>query len=171
MRMTKDLAQDVARRITEKSSEYVDKCLKDVQSFVTKVYVESVPIEVSGAFKKFPDYFCVTERIKVLGTGFSYDYIDTDEDVEVVCNLDNEAVLKLNGADSNKYVSLNRKYESAKKKHREFKKEIEVSLYSLRTFSQIEKHIPEAVPFLPKSESLAVAKNFTRLRKLIQEVA
>ena len=169
MRINQTMAKEVAILMTEKMALETKAAFKEYQDFVHDEYIKQVPLEINETFNKHPDFFQTTCTVAFVGAGFLKDnsYINLTKSVikngnGYYANLeaDNKLAVKIKG--------LQNKYHAAQQKHKNLKAKIETALNGLRTFAQVEKHLPEALPFLPKSSSMELVVNFDKLREEIK---
>lgn len=173
MRISKTTAYQIAAKITEKKQAEVKDLEQQYVKFITDCYTASIPREVLEAKKKHPEWIYTTNDISYKANGVNWESVYTTTDNGVVPNSNggNNAHLELNAANAKTARQLKSKWESAKSELKSLKKEIEVALSNLRTTGQIAKHLPEAIPFLPTSNTLAISINYGGLRKKIKQVA
>ena len=165
MRMTKELAKQIARKLTVKKIEVSNQIFIDYRQAVTDAYIKQTPKEVAETFKKHPDWFYTRSGISFSGHGFRWETVTATE--QVICNSRSDANLNLDDKLAAKLTNLKRKNENAVAAYNALVDEIETALFNLRTFANVEKNFPEAIPFLPASTSTALMVNFDALRKKI----
>ena len=76
-RITKDIAHEVARKLTSKKTEEINKIEKELQLKLEGFLLEKVPKEIMDLFKKHPNYFEKTSSFRISGNGFNYEYLQT----------------------------------------------------------------------------------------------
>lgn len=162
MRISKSLAQSIARKLTEEKQKQVKSIQTDFRQYITDCYNAQIPKEVSEIAKKHPEWFNSRGVITFSGHGFSYTNVTSIGNV--LSNANYNAVLYLNDKIATKAKKLQNKYLDADKKLGELQTKIEVTLIGLGSFKKIQEHLPEAVPFLPKSTSVELMVNFDVLR-------
>ena len=169
MRINQTMAKEVAIKMTEKMALETKTAFKEYQDFVHDEYLKQVPLVIIETFRKHPDFFQTTSTVALVGAGFLRDnaYVNIQKTVikngnGYYANLeaDNKLAVKIKG--------LQNKYYSIQQKHKNLKDKIETALNGLRTFAQVEKHLPEALQFLPKSSSMELVVNFDKLREEIK---
>lgn len=161
--ISKDLAGQIAIKLTSKSSEYKEGLYEDFRNLAVLAYRESIPDEVMAMFKKYPDYIETTEGVRLDGNGFSREY------VSMIGQLPGTGNFKLSVKWAEKITTAKRKYEDAKKKYGELRRETESALLALKTINNIRKELPAAAPFLPPPISNALVCNFDSLKKKLQK--
>lgn len=170
MRITMSLADQIAKALTAKNKEHVKKLDIEFKELVTDLYLAQVPAKVSALLKIHPEWFDYTNTIIYSGNGNSH--TQTNILKKVVKNGNQSWCGTLNLNPESGPLVADSKYK-AEKAEEDFKKlflEIRTALVGLRTFAQVEKTFPEAVPFLPTSTSTALMVNLDQLRaKLIKD--
>ena len=123
--------------------------------------------DIIDALKKYPEWIAITNTIRFSGFGISIEQVNTK--MPVINNTTNYyAILEIDSVLANKIIKIRDKYIDAERKYKALRDKIEIALNSLRTFAQVEKHLPEALPFLPKSSSMELVVNFDKLREEIK---
>jgi len=163
MRISKEKASEIARQMTVKQKKIADEALREFQRVVTDAYKKQIPITVINTAKKFPGFISKTSAIRLEGHGFNWKYVSATE--KVIKPAGTDAMLTMTSDLSKILQQLNNKADTEKEKYEVLCKEIVVALLSLKTFAGIQKHLPEAIPFLPKSESMALMPDLSVLRK------
>lgn len=166
MRISKQNSEIIAKQLMQKKKEKVNALLLEYQQGATDEYIKQTPKEVLEMSVKHPEYFALTNYVAVSGHGFRWEQIKTVK--PVIKKGFNEPTLILNDKISDKLTKLKRKHQSAKDQYDQLLSEIETALLNLRTYANIEKNIPEAAPFLPKGETMALAINFDDIRSKIK---
>jgi hypothetical protein len=160
--ISKDLAQQISTKLTEKSRLAVDALRKDYQTIATEIYEDQVPEEIKKAFKLYPDWFYTRQSLYFNGHGFSFERVTPIR--HVICNNGTEANLKLTIKTSDKLMAAKRKVEKAEKEYKLLKEESKQALLTLKTFTNIRKELPEAASMLPPPLSNALVVNFNSLK-------
>lgn len=167
MRINQTMAKEVAILMTEKMALETKAAFKEYQDFIYDEYVKQTPKLILESFEKHPEWMETTRQVSLEGAGFSTERIPINKYVVTNysnsygrLNMDNKLAVKMK-----KYQD---KYNTAQAKCKSLKDKIETALNGLRTFAQVEKHLPEALPFLPKSSSMELVVNFDKLREEIK---
>lgn len=169
MRMTKDVAHQIAIKLTEEKAKSVEQLHLDYKEYITQAYISQTPESVLEAFKQHPDWFYTRSGIEFSGNGFRWENVASTQ--IIICNGGTSANLTLTDTIAKKAMKLKTKWEDEYKKLKDLKSKIEVALFGLRTYAQIEKNLPEAVPYLPKQTSMELMVNFDTLRKEIKKAS
>ena len=167
MRISKLSAQEIAKKLTEKKQEQVKKLETDYQQYITECYLKQTPKEVTECFAKFPKWFEETSYVEFNGNGFNYERVAATE--RVIKNASYQANLEMTDKIAAKAKQLQNKWQNAQKELNKLRLDIETALCGLKTFTQIEKNLPEAVPYLPKSTSVELMANLDTLRSQINK--
>jgi len=162
-RITKEIAHQVALKLTSKKFEECLKLIEELAVETFKLYSNTVPKEIVELSKKFPDYFNFSEHLNVTGNGFSYDQIKISEkSVVKSCNK----YFTPSPQDAKVLMAIKNKIDDARKSYKDLVFEIENLVYHLRTYAKVTEQFPEAVPFLPnKAITNALAINIDDIRK------
>ena len=167
MRINQSMAKEVAIKMTEKKSKEVQNLKLEYYQFIHDEYVKKTPKPIIDALKKYPEWIATTNSIRFSGFGISIESLNTK--TPVINNTTNYyAILEIDSVLANKIIKIRDKYIDAERKYKALRDKIETALNGLRTFAQVEKHLPEALPFLPKSSSMELVVNFDKLREEIQ---
>lgn len=75
-RISKDLAEKIATKLTEKSRIKVEKLDLQFRELVTTIYEEQTPDEVKVVFKKYPDWIRTTDGTYLIGHGFNFLWVE-----------------------------------------------------------------------------------------------
>lgn len=165
--MSRALANEIARRLTEKKQKSVDKLLAEYQKYVFELYEAAIPKEIKKALQLYPHYFrSYSGSIRLYGHGFSDERVSIFKIApkdRVLDNKDGNAYLEMDAAMAFGIRQKKKEYEDAKKPVDTLFTEIETALIGLGSFAKIQKHLPAAVPFLPKSTSVELMVNLDDL--------
>jgi hypothetical protein len=163
MRISQDLAQQIAFKLTQGSRDNADLFRKEYQELVTQFYEQQTPVEVKKTFDTHPEWFSTRQRVDFSGQGFRYEQVTTTR--SVICNQGQIATLPLTAKIADRLTKAKNKYEKADKECKALKDETETALINLRTFTRIRENIPAAIPFLPPPMSNALVVNVDSLNK------
>ena len=167
MRINQSMAKEVAIKMTEKKAREVKDLQLEYFQFVHDEYVKKTPKAVIEALKKYPEWIAITNTIRFSGFGISIESVNTK--TPVINNTTNYyAILEIDSVLANKIIKIRDKYIDTERRYKALRDKIETALNGLRTFAQVEKHLPEALPFLPKSSSMELVVNFDKLREEIK---
>ena len=163
-RITKELANRIAEKLISKQLEEVKKLNFEFEEKVYLAILKTIPKEVMDCYEKNPDFFNTTRSFYMYGKGWHSETIASSKKLPKNNFFSAE---KLNEADSNKLLKERQLIDDKKLEAKKLLKEIEVALYSLRTYTRISEHLPEAIPFLPSATSTALQVNLSDIRKKI----
>jgi len=163
MRITKQLAEELATKLLTTKQEQVSKLRKEYEEYVTAAYISQTPKEILSAYAKHPEWFYTGNSITLNEKGFRYESVTTTS--QIICNSGTGANLTLSDKVAHKAKMLQNKWQSAKDKLRELKTKLELALFNLRTYASVQKNLPEAAPFLPKDATMSLMINYDALRK------
>ena len=163
-RITKDIAHEVARKLTSKKTEEINKIEKELQLKLEGFLLEKVPKEIMDLFKKHPNYFEKTSSFRISGNGFNYEYLQTKNSIPYCGNNSFTPTAE----QAKPLMELNNKITDLKKKKSELFREIQNLLYNLRTYSKVISEFPEAEPFLPKTITNKLIVNISDIRNQLK---
>jgi hypothetical protein len=164
--MSKELAQKIAEMMSVNKEREKSKLLEQYRKTVTDEYIKQTPTAALELLELHPDWVQTNTEIYFSGHGFgSYERVSAIG--AVIRNSSPYAKLKLTPEIAAKISTAKNKYEKAEKEWVGLKQEIETALLALKTFNQIQKNLPEAVPFLPK-ENQSIMLNFDDLRNKLK---
>jgi hypothetical protein len=161
-RISNDLAQQIAFKLTEKSKKVMDEKHIAFRDLVTTLYEESTPALIIDALKKFPDWIDTCSSIRLNGHGFNYEYVTPTR--KCVSNSSVNS-LELTQKMADKITSVRKVWEKSKKQYNDLKDEVKHALLSLKTFANIRKELPAAAEYLPPPMSNALVVNLGSLNK------
>jgi len=161
--ISKDLASQIAYKLTVGSKQKVDAAHADYMEAVTELYEQQIPQDVKDCFSKNPDWFYTRGIVSFEGFGFRWENVSTKRGV--IANSGTSAHLKLTGKSAEKLTAIKRKWEKEKANYEELKEETKNALLALKTYNNIRKELPLASPLLPPPMSNALVCNFDSLKK------
>ena len=166
-RISKDLAHQIAIKLTEKSRLAAELINDEYRLLVTEIYEEKTPQEVKDCFKKHSEWFYTRQYIDINGHGFRWSQVKAPR--TVICNSGTSANLELTAKSSAAITTLKRKYEKAIEDHKQLRLETETAILNLGTHARIKENFPLAAPMLPPPMSNALVCNFDSLTKRLQK--
>lgn len=161
--ISKDLAGQIATKLTEASRIESDKLHVEFRELVTKFYEDQTPDEVKKCLKNNPDWISTKQSVRLHGHGFDWEYISTTR--PIICNDRDGGDMKMTSKISDQLMTLKRKWEKAKDKYKTLKDETKQALLTLKTYNNIRKEIPLAAPMLPPPISNALVVSFDSLKR------
>lgn len=169
-RVTKDIAEEVALKMTAPIKIEVDKHKKELADAMLVVMQNRIPQVVKDAFEKHPEYFDTIERVYLQGNGFNGQEVRTSK--RFISKSGNySTTVQLNDAEHKIIWDLYRKYEEKEKEYKDLTKSIETTLYQLKTYNAVGKNFVEAVPFLPERISTALMVPIDDIREKLSQYA
>ncbi len=164
--ISKELAGQIAFKLTEKSRIAADNLHVEYRELVTVAYEAQTPKEVKDCFKKNPDWFYTKATISFNGHGFQWESVTGTR--QIIANGGTSANLTLNNKISDQLQKAKRTWDKAKDKYKDLKVETTNALLALKTHANIRKEFPEAIPMLPPPISNALIVSFDSLRHKIK---
>lgn len=93
MKISKDLAGQIAFKLTENSRLAAEVINKEYQELVTLAYESQTPQLVKDCFKKHPEWHYTRQTLCFSGHGFNYERVSTTR--PIICNAGTDASLAL----------------------------------------------------------------------------
>lgn len=163
-RITKEIATQVANQLTTKKREALKELDFKFRSELERMYVEDTPSEIKRLEVMFPQYFEKRNCIGFNGTnGFGYKVYSIKG--TVIATTSGAYYTKISSGNAKILKNLDNEIQDKKKELEDLVNELEIILYSLRTYAKVAEQFPEAVPFLPFKTTSALAINIEDLRK------
>lgn len=127
------------------------------------MYVEDTPTEIKELAGKYPEYFEFQDRIGFYGTnGFGYENYKIEG--RIISKAGIISYTSISPENAKKLKKLDDEIQDKRKELEDLVRELEILLYSLRTYAKVTEQFPEAVPFLPFKTTSALAINIQDLR-------
>lgn len=164
MRITKQIAENVAERLTETKVKNLEAQKQKIKDLVTELIREKTPHEVVLLSKKHTSFFTITDRFRFDTEDFKWEYFESNERFPST-----EKHYELTKEENKKLFTLVQKREKQKNEIKQLRKEIEQALINLKTFKRVETEFPEAFKFLPKNGSTALVVNVDSIRKQLND--
>lgn len=165
-RITKSIAEHVATQMVKEKRQKAEDLEFRFNEKIRDLYMSRLPEIVTKAIQTHKEWICFSHRININGNGFSYLQIRVDAPVPIKpCN--SNAQFTPAGEDESRELQL--EYNASLKAITEvvdLKEKIEVALYSLKTYKNVERDFPEAAKFLPQGGSTTLpAVNLNSIRQ------
>lgn len=166
MRISKELASKVAKAMMSEKRKKQDDLFAQFKDKLKQAYIITIPQLVLDTFKKHPDYFHTTRVICIDTNGFNNFHVNID--TPILNNSGNYYTFyHPSPSASSSLMKLKNSISSLRDKNDKLELELKETIIALRTFARIQELLPEAVPFLPKSQSTEIIVDLTQLRKKI----
>jgi len=159
-RITKEIAYQVAKKLTEEKQKEIDLLNKSMGELVYSVVLKTIPEEVITCYNKHKTYFDTNSSVRFNGNGFNFQYFNMPKSLPLP-----DRMISPNDEDSKGILAQFNNIQNKDKELKLLRKEIEVALFNLRTYNQVEKEFPEAFPHLPKPPNTALIVNIKSIRE------
>ena len=159
-RITKEIASEIAVKMTEKRVKEIASLRKVLQTTIYKYALSKIPKAVLLCSKKHPDYFDKNTYVQFCGNGFNYESFSFAPALPI-----NNTRLIPDDKTAKDVLNQNKVIHAKDNELRSLRKEIEVSLYNLRTYKNVEKEFPEAFKLLPKNVCTSLVINIESIRE------
>jgi hypothetical protein len=162
-RITKTIAEQVAKKLTEKKSNEIKELRLQLKQKATEIKLANTPVVIMDLFKEYPDFFNEKSGEYINGPGLNrYSSFSYTEEMPGI----NEG-LQITAEEAEQIIEIDDKIKDLTAAINKVRTDIEVALLSLRTYNNIEKEFPEAFAHLPERTSMALAINLADVRKQI----
>ncbi len=161
--ISKDLAGQIAQKLTEKSRIAMEELHLEYRQLVTEFYEKATPKDVKACFKKHKEWFHTRSTICFDGNGFRWERVSSVR--PIIHNTNSDPKLELTPEIATQLRKSKDAWDNAKEKYDRLKAEVKQALITLKTYNNIRKELPEAAPYLPPPLSNALVVNFTGLKK------
>jgi hypothetical protein len=165
MKISKQLAKEIAAKLTVKARNVAEEAFKKRSDYVHGVCLKKTPRAIINAFKNHREYFGTCTSVLVEGNGFKWQYVQLVKPAFLISPSSDTLRLDLSGKKvCEEFTALHRAWVKADEEYKKLFSEVETALLGLKTHSAIEKHFPEAKPYLPKQQCMALQINLEPLR-------
>lgn len=165
-RISQTVAQQIAVKLVAKKRILQSESQKEYREYFTEIAEKKVPKDVMEFFKKHSEYVKTTSNIRADGKGMSKLEVSLTRAIPSVspnCYYDH---IDLNETEATKGKKLYDAWVKLKDTNNDLQSEIEATLISLRTYSNIEKELPEATQYLPQVGLTVIVDTATLRKKL-----
>jgi hypothetical protein len=165
--LSKQVIEQIALKMTEKSKKFVDACEKELKEVVTEVYAATIPAEVMKVFKTHCEYVETTQSLYVDGNGFNREDFTMTKQLPSTSGYSTK--LKLTATTADQILKVKRKRDKAREDYKNLVQETESALSALRTHKNVRENLPEAAAYLPPPMSNALVVSFDSLQKRLRK--
>ncbi len=160
-RITKAIAEDVAIKLVKERENEISQLKKNLSHYVTNLHIDRIPDSVMKAFKTNASYINSQQTMHINGSG-----LDRFFRVNMEKTLPyNGEHLEVTDEQCDIIKASHNLIEDKKTAKNRLQSEIEIALFNLRTYNNVEKEFPEAFKLLPKqSINTALAINLKDIR-------
>jgi len=163
-RITKEIANEVARKLTTKKTEEIQKLDLLIQETLELFILKRVPKDVIEFQKTNPKFTYSTSSFRLIGNGFNHKYLNTKNDIPYNGNN----IFEPKPDEAKKLLEMINKKSDLKSNLNKLFSEIENLLYNLRTYNKVIIEFPEVEPFLPKTISNKLMVNVNDIRQQLK---
>lgn len=170
MRISKDLAKEVAKKLLQGKQDSLDAKSLELKNIVYDRTLSSIRDDIKEAYSKFPKFFNTSDYVGIL----CKEIYDDPVEIKLPKPVPSEGHWKVYiYVSKEEYKSFEAMANEIKAKADEIfdaKKIISNTIFGLRTALQVQKHFPEAYEFLPKESSgnTLPMLNLDQVRSLIK---
>lgn len=164
-RITKAIAEDVAKQLVQDKENEIQQLKNNLSHYVTKLHIDRIPDAVMKAFKTNGSYVNNQASIYICGAGFDR-WFQVTLEKSLPYNGDH---LEVSSEQGDQIKAAKNLIDDKTEEKRKLRQSIEVALFNLRTYNNVEKEFPEAFKFLPKaSVNTALAININDIRNQLK---
>lgn len=163
-RITKEIAKEVAIKMTSKKYEVIKPLQNELSSNLETFVKRRIPKVVLELYSKYPKYFEATSSFRMVGNGFNHGYLHTKKNVPFGSN----DVFEPTAEEAKILLKLVNEITDLLQEKKDLIREVEITLYNLRTYVKINSEFPEATPFLPKNISNKLIVNINDIRNKLK---
>lgn len=166
-RVTKTLAEEVARKLCEKFNTGIASKKKELEALVTQEAWRRIPDEVTKLFKKDPSFIMSRSQVTLDNDGdMKWQRISFTSPIPY---SKSETKFALPPKLLKEATKLYKEITTLKRDKKKVNAEIIQAIVALRTYKRVENDFPEAFKFFPKeSESLLPSVNLQNLRDKVR---
>jgi len=162
MVISKELAGSIARKLTQKKYDALEKTKKDISDLAYEIAKAGVKKDIFEMYEKNKSYFNTTSQLALIGQGLNNETVS----IKSIPSDGSWSITKtLNNKHAETFVILFDKQKTQKKELQQLNIEIEAALLGLRTFKKITDQFPEAAKYLPVKENRELMINISAIVK------
>jgi hypothetical protein len=163
MRITKTIASEVAEKLLSKKDLEIKEAGLKLSEYAQAFVEAQIPKEVIEAYEKYKGYFNYRREFQLKGNGLNYEYVSCLNQLPY-----SNYLFEPNPEQAKVFRVLIDNLAKLRSERIKLKTELENAIFNLRTFKMVEENFPEAVPFLPKSQSTSLVVNLSEIRQKLK---
>lgn len=165
MRITKQIASDVANQLLAKKVKGNNRNWTELSNEVYESVLKTIPKEITELYEKHPSYVRTSQNVRLFGNGFNHENISTPRGFPCIDYSKTYTPTEKEAAD---WIKLLNDYKDGKDNLRKLSSEIESALYNLKTYKAVQDNFPEAYELLPEKVSTSLSVNLSDIRQKIK---
>ena len=151
MKITKEIATEMAKKMVSKEREIIKKERQDLYDEIEKTIYKTIPTEVLDF--GFKEYLNKTNLVVLCSARSQWPIHHFYLKEELPSSRPSEIKYTLSPREEKLLQSLDKR----DRELNNLKENISNTIYNLRTSSRVEKEFPEAIPFLPEGNGITTA--------------
>lgn len=156
MRITKDKAAAAAIALTAELGAKIETKQNELIALADIVVSQKVPKEFAELRKKYAKYFKFNRSFNITVEGVARGvFVQLDKAYPAEKEYGNQVIIS-DHETVEQLTKMETEIWELENRRENLIKEIEATLYSLRTYNRVAQEFPEAVEFLPKQETTAL---------------
>ncbi|OYX86772.1 MAG: hypothetical protein B7Y83_00090 [Flavobacteriales bacterium 32-34-25] len=166
-RITKQIAESTALALVKGKYSKLSKKETEFKQMIEELLLNKIPEDVLKFFKKYPNYTETSNTVVLSGNGWNFERIALKNEIPAIHGgqiqylPEPETAVKL--------LSLFNGHKDLKKQIERLKKDLEITIFNLRTYKSVQENFPEAFELLPKIVNNSVQLNLSDIRNRIKE--
>lgn len=167
MRITKEKAQNVAKKLVEAKKEKLELKIGKLKEFSYELAKSKTPKEVLEIFESQKDFINTSSQVQFVNINLNDWYlrrVNLDSDVPVSYNH-----FTITDAEAKVILKMNNDIEKYRDEILKLQDELEVAILKMNTYKRCENEFPEAFALLPKEHmSTSLMINISSLREKLK---
>lgn len=146
MTISKQKAEEVAKKMTQPKQDELIKLSKEMNLFIKEIYLKKIPKEVMEMFAKERCYFSTISQPYSSIEGLGSYYPNLGEHLPTIGKC-----FVVTGEDAEKYVKMHNDVDSRQKALNRLKEDISMAIFQFRTYKNLLANFPEAAKHMDAS--------------------
>lgn len=171
MRITKQIAAGVAAKMSKPAFDAAKALHDELRKLVTEFRIANTPKEILEAFKdpKLNPYIRACNGLNIQGMGLFSEFVRyTDGPLPEA----SEYIKTFTLTSETEYIAFAfNRWQDAVEDAEALRKELEITLLNLKTFTRVQQDLPEAVDYLPSATTTALAIDTSKLREKLKRLS
>lgn len=165
-RITKQIAEEVAKKLVAPKKEKLKARNKEFSMNITELCLSRIPAEILDCYYENRSYFNTTHYFRPTGNGWQMQHLDLSE--ELPSPNGNSFSFEMDVKTSNALLKEFNRNKDQKEQIEELQRDLENILFNLRTYKAVTENFPEAAEHLPKIVNNSIALNLSDIRNRIK---
>ena len=150
MKVSKQMAEDLAKKLVESRNAEINEVEKKLRELSDKIYEKTVPVALIPVFEKHRDFMRSTNSFQVYGNGLNGEQFKLSKSMPGKGDYTN---IQPTEKECEKLKTLFYQIKDLKKAKEDLQRRTERALISLSTTKKVADQFPELKDFLARAES------------------